>query len=492
VHSGAVALFVAQARRVRPTFALTTANIADVVTVCRSLDGLPLAIELAAARSKLLSPRALLSRLDHALDLSIAAVDRPARQQTLRQTIDWSYQLLSDEKRAVFRVMGIFAGGADLDAVENVVRNVYPSAAIDVLAVVGDLVDDSLLRILETAETEPRVTLLDTVRAYARDILTASGDGDAVARAHAEYYRALAATLYEQSFGADQRRARGRFVTEQENIVAALDWTLAGSRAEDSASYWSRIVLGVGLCADSLTAWARESQLVTAKEWAARAIALSADRDWIEAATCRIRWSNFLCQAGGDLDRAAQYTKTSIDLLTRIDDTDHMPDALKTLGWIHLEQGNLETARAFFDQALSCFAAQERDARANLDSEDWLAAQHNIACTLRLMGRSEEAVQSFRRILPMSLEMNQLYHLIVLCEDYAAALVETGALASAARLIGGADKVRIEHALLRPQAQEAELRPAIAAVKIGLGEEGWVTNLAIGMTTPIDILLSRA
>jgi hypothetical protein len=80
----------------------------------------------------------------------------------------------------------------------------------------------------------------------------------------------------------------------------------------------------------------------------------------------------------------------------------------------------------------------------------------------------------------------------VLCEDYAAALVETGALASAARLIGGADKVRIEHALLRPQAQEAELRPAIAAVKIGLGEEGWVTNLAIGMTTPIDILLSRA
>ncbi|PZS30023.1 MAG: hypothetical protein DLM58_14445 [Pseudonocardiales bacterium] len=169
-----------------------------------------------------------------------------------------------------------------------------------------------------------------------------------------------------------------------------------------------------------------------------------------------------------------------------------MPDALNTMGWIHLERGDLDTARAFFDEALACFAAQEKDARADLDSEDSLAARHNIACTLRFMGRPEEAVQQFRWLRPMSIEMNQLYHLIVLCEDYAAALAETGALASAARLIGGADQLRIRHALHRPQVQESELEPAISALKAGLGEHDWAVNFAIGMTTPIDVLLSRA
>lgn len=529
-QSGAVALFVAQAQRVRPAFTLTAANVADVAAVCRSLDGLPLAIELTAARSKLLSPRALLARLDHVLDLSIAAVDRPARHQTLRQTIDWSYQLLSDKQRSVFCIVAIFAGATSIDAVETIVQHVHAHEAIDILTIVGDLVDASLITIVETAEGEPLVTLLDTVRAYARDRLTASADGDSVARAHAEYYRALVATLYAQSFGAEQRRARERFVTEQENIVAALHWTLAGSHAEDGANYVSRIRLGVGLCADSLTAWARESQLVTAGEWATRAITLSADRDWVEAATCRIRWANCLCQAGGDIDGAEQYARASIDLLTRMGDTDHMPDALKTLGWIYLERGELDTACAFFDEALErsrkivnpgagiryiirfChmaigwanlmrsnfdealarFAVQERGARADLDFEDTLAAQHNTACTLRLMGRAGEAVEHFQRIIPMSFEMNQLYHLIVLCEDYAAALTETGAFANAARLIGGADQLRIRHALQRPQAQKSEVEPAIVALKSGLGEQDWAINFAIGMATPIDVLLSRA
>src|SRR5262249_34868030 len=113
-HSGAVQLFVQQAVLVRPSFALSESNVADVIRICRRLDGLPLAIELAAARTKLLSPSALLSRLGSALELRDARVDRPNRQQTLRTTIGWSYDLLDVAQQAVFRRLGVFAGGADL------------------------------------------------------------------------------------------------------------------------------------------------------------------------------------------------------------------------------------------------------------------------------------------------------------------------------------------------------------------------------------------
>ncbi|MEJ7741247.1 MAG: hypothetical protein WKF73_01130 [Nocardioidaceae bacterium] len=119
-RSGAVRLFVEQARRVRPEFTLTGENTADVAEICRRLDGLPLAIELAAGRSKLLSPHALLTRLDKALDLKASGVGRPTRQQTLRDTIAWSYDLLTPLQQAVFRRLGVFVGGADLDAIAAV------------------------------------------------------------------------------------------------------------------------------------------------------------------------------------------------------------------------------------------------------------------------------------------------------------------------------------------------------------------------------------
>jgi predicted ATPase len=143
---GAVSLFVQRARMVRPHFDLSDDNAADVVEICARLDGMPLAIELAAARTKLLSPHALLGRLDKSLELSGAEIERPDRQRTLRNTIAWSHDLLAEEQRTFFRQLGVFAGGCDLDALASVV-----AADMDPLDAVAELVDVSLVTMRDEA-----------------------------------------------------------------------------------------------------------------------------------------------------------------------------------------------------------------------------------------------------------------------------------------------------------------------------------------------------
>ena len=173
-QSGAVQLFTARARAVNASFAVTSENAASVAAVCRRLDGLPLAIELAAARTKILTPQALLSRLDRALDLKAAGVDRPSRQRTLRDTIKWSYDLLDPAQQTFFRCLGMFAGGADLDAISAVTDLVDQPVTVDPLEMVAGLVDASLVTVSDNADGEPRFRILDTIRTYAREELQAT------------------------------------------------------------------------------------------------------------------------------------------------------------------------------------------------------------------------------------------------------------------------------------------------------------------------------
>ena len=177
---GAVALFVHRAQMVRPNFQLTDDNVADVIAICVRLDGMPLAIELAAARTTLLAPHAILSRLDRSLELGGAELDRPDRQRTLRQTIAWSFDLLTANQQKFFRQLGVFGGSCDLDAVSAVTQT--PGDPLDEVA---GLVDMSLVRILDDRAGEPRVDLLQTVRAFARECLDAAGEWESAARRHA-------------------------------------------------------------------------------------------------------------------------------------------------------------------------------------------------------------------------------------------------------------------------------------------------------------------
>ena len=221
-----VALFLERARDARPDLELGDADLAAVAALCRRLDGLPLALELAAARVKVLPPRALLARMEAALPLLTGGPrDLPARQRTLRDALAWSYDLLAEEERAVFRRLGVFAGGFDLDAVAALCP---APGTLDVLA---RLVDHSLVRVGGAADGEPRFVLLETVREYALDRLAERGEADAVRRAHARHFAALAEAAAAALHGPRQAPWLDRLEREHANFRAALRWALDGGEA---------------------------------------------------------------------------------------------------------------------------------------------------------------------------------------------------------------------------------------------------------------------
>ncbi len=227
----AVQLFTRRARMVQPDFALTAEHGVAVAEICRRLDGLPLAIELAAARVRLFTPPALLRRLDRRLGLlSDGPRDLPARQQTLRASLEWSYRLLRVPEQRIFARLGVFVDGATLEAITAVCGT---SARSDMLAELTALVEQSLVRQLVDAEGEPRFALLETIREYALERLTASGEESAVRARHAAYFLGLAEAAVPRLRGPEQVRWLDRLEADHDNLRAACAWLLASGRVEE-------------------------------------------------------------------------------------------------------------------------------------------------------------------------------------------------------------------------------------------------------------------
>jgi predicted ATPase/class 3 adenylate cyclase len=241
-RSEAVQLFVGRARAVRPEFELTDENAAAVAEICQRLDGLPLAIELAAARLRLFSPEALRDRLTRGLDvLRASARDLPERQQTLHSTIEWSYELLAPGEQLLFETLAVFAD-CDVTAVEAVVAGIdnakpgdheaglAPSAGIDAIDGLASLLEKSLVRQVDLPDAEPRVSMLATIRQYAAVRLDSRGSlAAAVRRAHAEHYAELSRTLRRDLVGADRDRALSRMALEIGNLRIAWQHWMAES-----------------------------------------------------------------------------------------------------------------------------------------------------------------------------------------------------------------------------------------------------------------------
>ena len=230
-----VRLFMERARAVDVSFELTEENDRAVAEICRRLDGLPLAIELAAARVKLLSPTALLDRLDDRMRLlTRGARDLPARQQTLRGTLDWSLDLLSPPERELFARLGVFSGTFGLEAVLDVsgcVPATQPERAQGLIDLLEALVDSSLVRPVSHCD-EPRFWLLTIVREYALERLRADGDWEAVHDRHAEYFLALSESAVTELVGPHQGWWLDRLETEHDNLTAAITWLLDRDRVE--------------------------------------------------------------------------------------------------------------------------------------------------------------------------------------------------------------------------------------------------------------------
>lgn len=304
-----VALFQQQARAVRPGFEITADNRDAVADICRRLDGLPLAIEIAAARMKLLEPEALRKRLDHSLNILVGgAGDLPERQQTLRKTIDWSYQLLDPEERDLFIRLGIFAGGFSLAAAEEVC---CPLGEIDIYPLVESLVNSSLLRPVQSVTEEPRFDMLNTIREYAQEKAEEAGIIEELGFAHCDFYARLAQVSPEGGvYGAESGMWLKRFDEEHDNFRAGLNWAI---------EHPERGVQPLLMMMGQLTwFWYRYGYLQEGSEWTERAlVATEGMEESIPRASALIGRA-YLALWSGDLVVSARLGREAVEMCQRM------------------------------------------------------------------------------------------------------------------------------------------------------------------------------
>ena len=345
VQCPAVALFLERAQAVKRDFAITPENANVVAAICARLDGLPLAIELAAARVKLLSPVAMLARLEKCLTLLTGgARDLPARQQTLRGTVDWSYGLLNLAEQKLFRRLAVFAGGCTLEGVEAVC-DTSADLGLDVLDGMASMIDKSLVQQVCRSEEEGRFAMLSTIREYALERLAASGDEPAARRAHAAYCLVLAEEGAEEV--TSHPEWLDRFDLEHDNFRAALDYMVAAGNVD-----W-----GMRLGAALFRFWETREHLTEGRERIGRLLNLegAASRPTLRA---RLLFAAaVLAGEQGDYNVAENLLQQSLDTCRALGDNRGIAVALNALGANARDCGDPAAAAGLFEQSLSLWKA---------------------------------------------------------------------------------------------------------------------------------------
>jgi predicted ATPase len=449
----AVALFVERAREVKPSFALTEANAGAVAGICRRLEGLPLAIELAAARLKLLTAESLLARLDERLRLLTGgARDLPERQQTMRGTIRWSYDLLEEAERAVLRRLAVFAGGCTLEAAEAVCGE----CGAEVLDVLESLLDKSLLRQREQPDGEARFLMLEVVREFAREQLEASGEVGGARLAHARYFLRLAQEAEPHVWGSDAVPWIDRLRREHENIRAALTLLL-----EEDADAAARCISALHLF------WSSQSLYREGREWVALALETG-----VAAGALRTRLLRSLIVFDGklgNLDAAEANSRLLIEESRTSGNPAEIGRALLDLGGVLLDRGDARQAWDIFKEALM-FARELGDTNfaavllgnlgvAARDTGDYVAARayyeeslasrggnwHTALNFLNLggvsleEGKADEAGSLYRKALAMFMELGHTFACACALDGLAAVAIEQEEPELAARLGAAAE-----------------------------------------------------
>jgi predicted ATPase/class 3 adenylate cyclase len=508
--SGAVQLFAQQAGIVRPGFAITGENAADVAAICRRLDGLPLAIELAAARVRLLSPKALLARLGHSLPLAAAEAGRPLRQQTLRNLVAWSYELLSPDAAQVFRRMSVFAGGADLDALAAV-AGVGDPAGSDPLELIAELADVSLITVTEDGDGEPRLGMLEIIREYALERLEQDDDPDGARRRHAEYYTAFAERAKEQLYGPAQLTALDALEAEHDNLRAALAWSL-DTRAADPGGRDERVVIGLRLVQALTGFWYQHGHAAEGRRWLQRAMEVAPADGGAPLANVTHGLGILLDQLG-EPAAARRMFERSLAIWRELGDRERQAGELNSLGIVHRHLDDTDTARSMFEQAIAINRQIPGSVRlgANLA---------NLGQLEGATGRFDRAAEVLREALALDTEHGDLFsvtvdrHSLALVSlradrpaeardllsgtfDYVASsgntalLVNTVEVAAAiaaalddppraARLAGAADAIRQESGMLLTEPEAAMLEAFLAPARATVPPETWEAERTAG------------
>jgi predicted ATPase len=336
----AVAFFVERARASKPDFRLSAENAAVVAEICARLDGLPLGIQLAAARVRLLSPREILERLRRRLRLLKGGTrDAPARQKTLRDAIGWSHELLGAEVRLLFGRLSVFAGGCTLEAVAAVC-DTGDDLAEEMLDVLGSLMDKSLLRRAETEDSEGRFLMLETVKEYALERLEAAGEEEEVRCAHAAHYLALAEEARPELKGPRQTEWFDRLENEHDNLRAALSWSLEGGEGETAL----RLVGGLWWF------WYKRGHLSEGRRWLEEVLEKNVSPTSGRAEA--LNGAGVLARNQSDYERAQAWLEECIVLRRELGDNKGTSKVLVDLGTVAGDRGDLAQATAFFEKSL--------------------------------------------------------------------------------------------------------------------------------------------
>ena len=358
-HYEAVKLFIERAQAARADFSITNENAPAVAEICARLDGLPLAIELAAARIKLLPPKAMLGRLGRRLKLlSGGARDLPERQRTLRGAIEWSHTLLDEGEKTLFARMAIFSGGRTLEAIEAIC-DVEGDLPVDAFEGASYLLDKSLLTQEEGPEGEPRFVMLETIHEYAREKLQESGEAEEIGRAHTRCFLALAEEAEPELTGAEQVFWMDRLEAEHDNLRAALSRSLEAGDAE------SALRIGGAMW----RFWNVRGYLSEGRRWLESGLSV----DEASPVGLRARASlglGYLALMQGAYTHAAESLQGSLSLYREAKDPRGEAYALCFLGWIAADRYELDRAEGLLEEslALSRVAGTARDVSVALNA----------------------------------------------------------------------------------------------------------------------------
>ena len=374
----AVELFVQRAAGVSPSFALTSENESAIREICQRLDGLPLAIELAAARTKVLSPHAMLDKMQDRLRFLITGpLDLPARQQTLRGAIDWSHDLLNESEQRLFRRLSVFVGGSTLESAEAVCDTNH-DLGIDLFEGLSSLVDKNLIQRVDQGRAdgsivEPRFAMLETIREYALERLAASGELAAVKKSHAAYSLVLAEEGNPELGASDRGRWLSQCDAEIDNFRSAVDWLLESNEVE-----WS-----LRLCLALFRFWDMREHLSEGRERLEAVLRLAGDTHSAE----RARVSHFigaLASTQGDYAAAENFLATGLSVYGELADLHGIAASLNALGVSARDRGDYVSAETNFECSLACWR--------NLSDQVAIArCLHNLASVVKIRGDYKRA-----------------------------------------------------------------------------------------------------
>jgi predicted ATPase len=452
VQYDAVAFFADRAQAARPDFAVTEDNAASVAAVCHRLDGLPLALELAAARTRLFPPQALLERLSHRLDLLTGgARDRPTRQQTLRNTIEWSYSLLSPSEQIFFARLSVFAGGCTLDAAEAVcnAEGDLPIAVLDGLA---SLVEKSLVR--QGGKGEPRFGMLETVREYAAEKLEERGEAQEVRRDHAFHFLEFAEAIRPDLDGPGQIEGLSRLKEERNNLRAAMD----------SARDRGEVEVGLRLAiASEFVSFSGRGYQTEMEGWLETLLAVEGSEGNRVSPPLRaeaLQMAALQMLAQGNAGRARALTEESVALIDALDNRRDVAYRLWGAGYLWRAQGDYARAVALLEEALPMF--RELDDTAGL-----AVALVGLGDVARDQGDADRVIEACEESLRLCGEIGN--------REYAAYSLHN--LGVAARMLGDLDRARglfVEALELYRETglvwDRAEMQASLAAVVRDLGD----------------------